>query len=78
MGLYIVRKRSGQEAMYACVGTSVGISVLLFLSHNVTPFIYREQCLTAWTIAALALLIGNGKQYIAMIKQTEELAWNLS
>lgn len=78
IGLYIVRKLSGQEAMYACVGTSVGISMFLFLSHNVIPFIYREQCLAAWMITALALLVGNGKQYVAMIKQTEELAWNLS
>ena len=78
IGLYIVRKFRGQEAMYACVGTSVGISISLFLSHNIIPFIYQEQCLTAWMITALALLFGNGKQCIAMIKKTEELAWNLS
>lgn len=77
-GLYIVRKFRGQGAMYACVGTSVGISVFLFLSHSIIPFIYQEWCLTAWMITALVLLFGNGKQCIAMIKQTEELAWNLS
>lgn len=75
-GLSIVRKRRGQEAMYACVGTSVGISVFLFLSHNVVPFLYQERCITAWMITALALLFGSGKQCIAMIKQTEEIAWN--
>lgn len=78
IGLYIVRKFRGQEAMYACVGTSVGISISLLLSHNIIPFIYQEQCLTAWMIIALALLFGNGKQCIAIIKKTEELAWNLS
>lgn len=78
IGLYIVRKFRGQEAMYACVGTSIGISISLFFSHNIVPFIYQEQCLTAWMITALALLFGNGKQCIAMIKKTEELAWNLS
>lgn len=75
-GLYIVSKFRGQGAMYACVGTSVGISIFLFIAHNIIPFIYRRQCLTTWMIIALALLFGNGKQYIAIIKKTEELAWN--
>lgn len=78
IGLYIVRKFRGQEAMYAYVGTSVGISISLFLSHNIIPFIYQEQYLTVWMITALTLLFGNGKQCIAMIKKTEELSWNLS
>ena len=74
IGLYIVRKFRGQEAMYAYVGTSVGISISLFLSHNIIPFIYQEQYLTVWMITALTLLFGNGKQCIAMIKKTEELS----
>lgn len=78
IGLNIVRKFRGQEAMYACVGTSVGISFFLLLSHNIIPFIYQEQCFSAWMITALALLFGNGKQCIAIIKKTEEFAWNLS
>ena len=78
IGLYIARKFRGQEAMYACVGASVGISISLFLSHNIIPFIYQKQCLTAWMITALVLLFGNGKQCVAMINKTEELAWNLS
>lgn len=77
-GLYIMRKFRGQEAMYACVGTSVGISMFLFFSHDIFPYIYQEQCFAAWMIIALILLYGNGKQCIAMINQTEELAWNLS
>ena len=78
IGLHIVREFRRQEAMYTCVGTSVGISISLFLSHNIIPFIYQEQCLTAWMIAALVLLQGNGKQCTAMIRQTEGMAWNLS
>ena len=76
--LYIVRKFRGQEAIYACVGTSVGISISLFLSHNIIPFIYEGQFLSVWMITALILLVGNGKQCIAMIKQKEEFVWNLS
>ncbi len=78
VGLYIVRKFKGREAIYACVGTAVGISFSVLISHNVIPFIYQESYLAVWTAVALALCIGNGKEYIAMIKRTEELAWNLS
>jgi len=77
-GLYIVRKFRGQEAMYICSGVSVGISIFLLLSHRIIPFIYKEQCLTAWIIIAAVLIVGNGKQCTAMIKRTEELVWNLS
>ena len=77
-GLYIVRKCKEQEAMFACVGTAVGISTFLFLSHNIIPFIYQEQWITVWMIVALVLFFGNGKQCVAMIKQKEEFAWNLS
>jgi len=76
IGLYIVRKYRGQEAMYACVGVSVGISVLLFLSHLVVPFIYREQWITAWMVVALAMLMGSGKQCAVLIMKTEEIGWN--
>ena len=30
LGLYIVRKNRGQDAMYACVGVTVGISIFYF------------------------------------------------
>lgn len=76
-GLYIVRKFRGQEAIYACIGITVGISIFLFLSHTIIPYIYQEQYLTTWIIIALSLLFGNGKQCIAIIKETEELTWNL-
>lgn len=75
-GLYIVRRVKGQEAIYICTGTAVGISLFSFLSHDIFPFIYQEQWLALWTIAALVLLIKNGKLCAAVIKQTEELAWN--
>lgn len=71
-GLYIVRKFKGQEAMYICVSTSVGISVFLFSSHNIIPLLYEEQCLILWMIVAIILLFGNGRQCIAMVKQTGE------
>lgn len=76
IGLFIVRSFRGQEAMYACVGVSVGISISMLLSRNVLPFIYQRQYLMIWVIAAVALLFGTGKQCMNMIRQ-EELAWSL-
>lgn len=78
IGLLVVRKIRGQEGMYACVGVSVGISMFLLLSHKVLSFIYQEQYLMVWGLVALVLFIGNGKQCIKLIKQTEEVVWNLS
>ncbi|MBR3841316.1 MAG: hypothetical protein IKM20_09285 [Erysipelotrichales bacterium] len=76
-GLIIVRKFRGQEGLFICVGVSVGISIFLFISHNIIPQIYQEQYFSLWLIAALLLLLGNIRQYNAIIKQTEELIWNL-
>lgn len=73
IGLYITRKFRGEEAMYACIGISLGISISLLFSHNIIPFIYQSQCLAAWAIAALTLFGGSVKQCIAIIKKTEEL-----
>lgn len=78
IGLLVVRKIREQEGMYACVGVSVGISMFLFLSHKVLSFIYQEQYLMVWGMVALVLFVGNGKQCITFIKQTEEVVWNLS
>ena len=76
-GFIIVRKFRGQEGFLICVGVSVGISISLFISHNIIPYIYREQYFSLWLIATLLLLLGNARQYNAMIKGTEELTWNL-
>lgn len=78
VGLHIVRKFPGREAMYACTGTTLCISFSVFLSHSSIPLIYQESYLVWWALGALALCVGTGKQYIAMIKRTEEFAWNLS
>lgn len=78
IGLYIMRKFRGKEVMYSCTGISVGISIFLLVFHNIIPFIYMEQSLTVWLIMALVSFFGNGRQCILMIKQTEELTWNLT
>lgn len=72
-GLLIVRNIRGQEAIYAAAGVSLGISVFLFRAPQI---IYQEQYLSVWLIAALVLVLGNGAQYAAMVKQTEEFVWN--
>ncbi len=41
--------------MYACAAISLGISLFLFLSHNVVPYIYQEQHLAVRGIAQALL-----------------------
>ena len=55
----------------AAAGVSLGISVFLF---RVPQIICQKQYLSVWLIAALVL--GNGAQCAAMVKQTEEFVWN--
>ena len=76
-GLHAARKSSGHESIYACVGIAIIISSSTLLSHNININIYHANNLKWWTLAALTLCIGIGKQYITIIKQTEELSWNL-
>lgn len=76
LGLWAIRKVHEKEAVYLCVGIAVGVS-FLSLSLCRAPTVFAEQNFP-WWIAALALLgIGTAGQCRQMIKQTEELLWNL-
>lgn len=75
-GLLIVRKFRGRESMYACVGVTACVSLLALFSHSTAPAIYQQSKLIWWAAAALALCVGTAKQYIAIIKRTEELTWS--
>lgn len=76
LGLYIVRKVRGREAVYTCVGVTLLISVSVFFTHDNIPYLYQGTCLSWWIAGALALCIGIGMQYVTIIRRTEELAWN--
>lgn len=78
IGLFLVRKMKGQESLYACIGTAIGVSFSVFFSHETISFIYQESWISLWMITAVALCIGTGRQFIKIITQTEETVWNLS
>lgn len=77
LGLYIVRKVRGREAVYTCIGVTLFISVSVLFAHDNIPWLYQETCLLWWIAGALALCVGIGTQYVTIMKRTEELAWNL-
>ena len=77
-GLWITRNIRGKEGLYTCVGAAVCISV----SHSlISPRFINILCMDyfEWLIAVLILLIVFcTKETKKMIRQTEELRWNLS
>lgn len=77
-GLSVVRKYRGHKTMYACMGVSVCVSFLALFARVTFPGIYQESYLLWWAAAAFWLCVKTGKQYLEIIKQTEELAWNFS
>lgn len=78
VSLWIIRKIRGKEGIYSCVGAAVGISSLYS--------IFREQLINTlymnyfgWLIVAMIVLtILCANEMKIMVRQTEELRWNLS
>lgn len=76
-GLWTVRKVPGKEASYLCTGIAAAVSVGNLLIGQSFPAIYAGQDFI-WWIAALTIFgIGTTNQCYRIVKQTEELAWNL-
>ena len=77
-GLWITRNIRGKEGLYACVGVAVCVSFFhSVMSPRLINILYMDHF--EWLIAALILLIIFCiKETKKMIRQTEELRWNLS
>ncbi len=73
--LVIVRKVSGSEGIFACIGCSIGISILTISStvYNNT-WIFHEQYIYVWAAAAVILIYMNLKQSRCMIQFVENYA----
>lgn len=78
IGLWIVRKIHGTESMYLCMGVAIGISGMNFFAQCVFPVIYQMKYISFWFISLMVLIVLCIKEIRKNIKQTEELAWNLS
>ena len=76
--LKVVRRVRSKEVIYLCTGVAMGVSIGSLILSRLFPFCYEGDQLVWWLAAAAVLGIGTGKQCYQMIKQTEELAWNLS
>lgn len=78
VGLWITRIIRGKEGLYTCVGAAVCISVIhSLLTEKLVNILYTNYF--EWAIAALLVLIFLCiKETKKMVRQTEELRWNLS
>lgn len=76
-GLWAVRKVHGKEATYLCAGIAVAVSAGNLLGCQSFPTFYAGQGFIWWIAAFILFGIGTTNQCYQMVKQTEELAWNL-
>ena len=74
IGLCIVRRRKGNEAMYFCMGTAIAVSVFVFCSKEMFTKIYRAYDSIWWGCIILLLGVGVIRQYRTILIRTEELA----
>ncbi len=78
MGLWILRNLRGKEGLYACVGAAVCISSFYSLLRvRLARLLYRSGF--AWAaVLLIILLILCVSEMKKMVRQTEELRWNIS
>lgn len=77
VGLWVLRKYRNKEAMYFCSGVAACISILSIFFHDNFLQAYQDNFFGWWCAGAALLGIGVVKQYINIIKGTEELIWSL-
>ena len=77
LGLWVVRKVHGKETIYLCTGIATGISLGNIILYQSFPLIFSENIFIWWIVTVVVLGIGVTNQCYQVIKQTEELAWNL-
>ena len=73
IGLCIVRRFRGREAMYFCMGIAVAIGSFVFLSRDMLTRIYRRYDPVWWGCIMLLLSCGVIRQYRNIIAETEEM-----
>ena len=73
VGLYIVRKFRGREAIFICTGAAGVVSFSAVLFQHTLPQIYQADNLVWWGPIALLLCAGTVRQTCQIINRTEEL-----
>lgn len=67
IGLSIVRRFRGREAIYFCAASAVCVSLSVLFCHLTFPQVYQENYLMWWLAGILLLGVGTAKQYYKMI-----------
>lgn len=77
LGVHVLRKVRGREADVICIGTAFLVSFGNTLLRRSCPRFYENATLGWWIFAVLFFSAGTIYQYGRMLKQGEELVWNL-
>lgn len=77
LGLWVVRKIHGKETIYLCTGIATSVSFGNMILYQSFPLIFDKHIFIWWIAAFVTLGIGVANQCYQVIKQTEELVWNL-
>lgn len=77
LGLWSVRRIRGRENIYVCAGIAAAVSIGGMCLYWAVPFFYDGSGMAWWTAALVITAAGALRQGAKMIRQTEELAWNL-
>lgn len=77
LGVSILRRVRGREADYLCICTAFCVSIGNTLFRQSHAYIYQNIHLSFWLFCGISFLIGIVYQYSRMLKQGEELIWNL-
>lgn len=67
VGLCIVRRFRGREAIYLCAVSAVCVSLSVLFCRQTFPQIYQQDHLAWWTAGSLLLAAGTAKQYHEML-----------
>lgn len=73
LGLHIVRRVKGQEALYFCAGVAFCVGCSVFLLREKFLLFYGQWNPLWWGGIVLLLCIGAARQYSGIISGTEEL-----
>lgn len=77
LGFWAVRNIHRKESFYFCTGIAMAVSCANIILPQLFSILYARQNFIWWLAALVILCIGMANQCYKMIKQTEELAWNL-
>lgn len=77
LGLWITRRIRTKEATYICAGTGVLASLGVILLMNVSFDIYEGEYFIWWLLLLVPAVFGAIREGAQMLKQKEELEWNL-